>query len=214
MGHFFDQSQIASLLASYGYWAIFVVVALESSGLPLPGETMLVGASIYAKLSGALSIETIIFAAAAGAIVGDNIGYWIGREFGYRALERHGWRVGLGPEKLRLGQYLFYKWGGAIVFFGRFVALLRILAALLAGANRLPVGRFFFFNAAGGVVWALVFGLGAYWLTATFQRIEGPIGVIGALCGLGAVFLLWRYYKSNEARLLLEAEDVLSQRKM
>ncbi|WP_457797322.1 DedA family protein [Methylocystis sp. S23] len=213
MGHFLDQAQIASLLAIYGYWAIFLVVALESSGLPLPGETMLVGAAIYARLSGALSIETIIFAAAAGAIVGDNIGYWIGREFGYRFLERHGWRVGLGAEKLRLGQYLFYKWGGAIVFFGRFVALLRILAALLAGANHLPVGRFFFYNAAGGIVWALVFGLGAYWLTATFQKIEGPIATAGALCGLAAVFLLWRYYKANEARLLREAEDVLSQRK-
>jgi len=214
MAHFFDQAQIASLLAAYGYWAIFIVVALESSGLPLPGETMLVGASIYARLSGALVIEAIIFAAAAGAIVGDNIGYWIGREFGYRFLERHGWRVGLGPEKLRLGQYLFYKWGGAIVFFGRFVALLRILAALLAGANRLPVGRFFVYNAAGGVVWALVFGLGAYWLTATFEKIEGPVATAGALCGLFAVFLLWRYYKANEARLLREADDVLSQRKL
>ena len=69
-------------------------------------------------------------------------------------LERHGWHVGIGVEKLRLGQYLFYKWGGAIVFFGRFVALLQILAALLAGANHLPTMRFFLFNAAGGIVWA------------------------------------------------------------
>lgn len=214
MAHYFDQAQIASLLAAYGYWAIFAIVALESSGLPLPGETMLVGAAIYARLTGALAIEAIIFAAAAGAIVGDNIGYWIGREFGYRFLERHGWRVGLGAEKLRLGQYLFYKWGGAIVFFGRFIALLRILAALLAGVNRLPVGRFFFYNAAGGIVWALVFGLGAYWLTATFQKIEGPIATAGALGGLFLAFLLWRYYKANEARLMRDADDVLSQRKL
>jgi membrane protein DedA with SNARE-associated domain len=213
MPHFFDQAQIASLLSTYGYWAIFIVVALESAGLPLPGETMLVGASIYARLTGAPSIDAIVAAAAGGAIVGDNIGYWIGREFGYKFLERHGRRIGLGPEKLRLGQYLFYKWGGAIVFFGRFVALLRILAALLAGVNHLPIGRFFLFNAAGGVVWASVFGFGAYYLTAGFQRIEGPLATLAAAGALISLFALWSYYKSNEARLLREAEETLTQRK-
>ncbi len=213
MGHLLDQAHIASVLSAYGYWAIFLVVALESAGLPLPGETMLVGASIYARLSGALSIEAIVLAAAGGAIVGDNIGYWIGREFGYLFLERHGWRVGIGANKLRLGQYLFYKWGGAIVFFGRFVALLRILAALLAGANRLPAGRFFMFNAAGGVVWAMVFGFGAYYLTAGFEKVHGPLATLGVLCAIGGGLALWRYYKANEARLLREADDMLSQRR-
>jgi membrane protein DedA with SNARE-associated domain len=214
MGHFLDQAQIATILANYGYWAIFVVVALESAGVPLPGETMLVGASIYARLSNALSIEAIVFAAAAGAIVGDNLGYWIGREFGIKFLERHGRHIGLGPEKLRLGQYLFYKWGGAIVFLGRFVALLRILAALLAGANRLPAWRFFFYNATGGVFWAMVFGFGAYYLTAGFEKLQGPIAAMGALGAISGAFLLWRYYKTNEARLLREADAVLSQRKI
>ncbi|MGJ0509902.1 MAG: DedA family protein [Methylocystis sp.] len=212
MSHFLDQAQIASILSTYGYWAIFVIVALESSGLPLPGETMLVGASIYARLSGALSIDAIVLAAAGGAIVGDNIGYWIGREFGYRFLERHGWRVGIGAEKLRLGQYLFYKWGGAIVFFGRFVALLRILAALLAGANHLPIGRFFLFNAAGGLVWAMVFGFGAYYLTAGFERIHGSLAALGVAAAIGGGVALWRYYKINEARLMREADATLSQR--
>lgn len=213
MGHFLDQAQIASILATYGYWAIFVVVMLESSGLPLPGETMLVGASIYARLSGALSIDAIVLAATGGAIVGDNIGYWIGREFGYRFLERHGWRVGIGPNKLRLGQYLFYKWGGAIVFFGRFIALLRILAALLAGANHLPAGRFFLFNAAGGVVWAMVFGYGAYYLTAGFEKVHGSLAALGILAAVAGALGLWRYYKINEARLMREADDMLTQRR-
>lgn len=213
MDHFLDQAQIAAILSTYGYWAIFAVVALESAGVPLPGETMLVGASIYARLSGALAIETIVFAAAAGAIVGDNIGYWIGREFGVRFLERHGSRVGLGPEKLRLGQYLFYKWGGAIVFFGRFIAFLRILAALLAGANHLPVGRFFLFNAAGGIVWAMVFGYGGYYLTAGFEKIEGPLATLAGFAALAGLFILWRYYKANEARLIRDADAALSQRK-
>lgn len=214
MGHLLDQAHLASILSTYGYWAIFAVVAFESAGLPLPGETMLVGASIYGRLSGALSIDAIVFAAASGAIVGDNVGYWIGREFGYRFLERHGWRVGIGAEKLRLGQYLFYKWGGAIVFFGRFVALLRILAALLAGANRLPAGRFFFYNAAGGVVWAMTFGYGAYYLTAGFEKVQGPVATLGVAGALIGGVALWRYYKVNEARLLREADDMLSQRKL
>lgn len=213
MSHLLDQAQIATILATYGYWAIFIVVALESSGLPLPGETMLVGAAIYAQLTGALSIQAIVVAAAGGAIVGDNIGYWIGREFGYRFLERHGWRVGITAEKLRLGQYLFYKWGGAIVFFGRFVAILRILAALLAGANHLPAGRFFFYNAAGGVVWAMIFGFGAYYLTAGFEKVHGSLATLGVIAAIGGGLLLWRYYKINEARLMREAEEVLSQRK-
>lgn len=211
MSHLLDQAQIASILAVFGYSAIFVVVALESAGVPLPGETMLVGAAIYARLSGALFIEYIVLAAAAGAIVGDNVGYWLGRRFGTKLLERYGHHVGLTREKLRLGQYLFYRWGGWIVFFGRFVALLRILAASLAGANRLPPGRFFLFNATGGIVWACVFGFGAYYLTAGFEKIEGPIAAAlagGALIGL---FLLWGYYKRHESRLIREADAMLSQ---
>ncbi|MEF3366127.1 DedA family protein [Methylocystis sp. 9N] len=211
MSHLLDQAQIASILAVFGYSAIFVVVALESAGVPLPGETMLVGAAIYARLSGALFIEYIVLAAAAGAIVGDNVGYWLGRQFGTKLLERYGHHVGLTREKLRLGQYLFYRWGGWIVFFGRFVALLRILAASLAGANRLPPGRFFLFNATGGIVWACVFGFGAYYLTAGFEKVEGPIAAAlagGALIGL---FFLWRYYKRHESRLMREADALLSQ---
>ena len=170
----FDQAQIVHLVSTYGYWAIFFVVSLESAGIPLPGETVLVGAAIYAGQTGGLAIERVILAAAAGAIIGDNIGYWVGREFGTGLLERHGHYIGLTPQKLRLGQYLFMRWGGWIVFVGRFIALLRMLAAVLAGANRLEPGRFFVFNAAGGLLWAHVFGLGGYYLTSAFTRIEGP----------------------------------------
>lgn len=207
-----DQGQIIEILSAYGYWAIFVVVALESSGLPLPGETILVGAAIFSAQTGRMSIEYIIAAAAAGAILGDNIGYWIGREFGAKLLMRYGRYVGIGPQKLRLGQYLFQRWGGSIVFYGRFVSLLRILAAMLAGVNRLDPLKFFFYNASGGIVWALFFGYGGYYLMSAFKRIEGPVGSIAFVGFIVGLFLLWRYYKVNEQRLSAEADAAFQRR--
>jgi membrane protein DedA with SNARE-associated domain len=119
---------------------------LESAGVPLPGETILVSASIYASTLRGLDIRFVIAAAAAGAIVGDNIGFWVGRTFGQRLLTRRGYLIGLDERKLKLGQYLFMRHGGKIVFFGRFVALLRTLAAILAGVNRFSPLRFFVLN--------------------------------------------------------------------
>jgi membrane protein DedA with SNARE-associated domain len=171
---------------------------------------MLVGAAIYTRQTGGLAIEGVVLAAAAGAIVGDNIGYWIGREFGTGILERHGHYIGVTPQKLRLGQYLFMRWGGWIVFIGRFITLLRMLAALLAGANRLEPTRFFMFNAAGGLLWAHVFGFGGYYLTSAFSRIQGPFAFAAlVLVALGMVHLR-QYFKLNERRLIEEAEAALA----
>ena len=206
MAQILDPDQIAALLSNWGYGAVGVVIALESAGLPLPGETLLIGAAIYARLTGSMTIGAIVGAAAIGAILGDNFGYWLGRRYGVGFLERHGARLGLGPDKFRLSQYLFYKWGGALVFLGRFITLLRIFAALLAGANRLPFKQFLLYNAAGGVVWASIFGFGAYYLTAGFEKVEGGVArfAFGAL--LASLFFLWRYYRRHEARLMQEAD--------
>jgi membrane protein DedA with SNARE-associated domain len=209
MSELFDAAQIVYLISTYGYWVIFVVVALESSGFPLPGETVLVAAAIYAGQTAKLDITSIILFAAAGAIIGDNVGYWIGRRYGTLFLQRFGPIVGIDARKLRLGQYLFMRWGGSIVFFGRFVAILRILAAVLAGVNRFDPMRFFTFNAAGGVIWALAFGLGAFFLSAGFKRVEGPAGAVAAAGALIGLIALWRYYKINERRLLAEADAAL-----
>lgn len=210
--HFFDPDQISALLSSYGYGLVLVVVALESAGVPLPGETTLVSAAVYAGTTHNMSIAGVIAAAAAGAILGDNIGFWIGREAGAPILERFGDFVGLDARRRRLGQYLFFRYGGAIVFFGRFVAFLRAFAALLAGANRLAPARFFFFNAAGGIVWATMFGLGGYALGASFHRVAGPFGVAMLAFAVAAIFVGWRFYRHHEERLLDEAERAMTSR--
>jgi membrane protein DedA with SNARE-associated domain len=198
-----------SLLVHYGPAAIFCVVALESAGIPLPGETILVTAAVLAGHSHQGSIAVIIAFAAAGAIFGDNIGFWVGREFGLKLLIRHGARIGLDEDKLRLGQYLFLRFGGAIVFFGRFVAVLRAFAAVLAGANKVPPLRFFLYNAAGGIVWATIFGLGGYFLGKEFHKIAGPSAIAGFVIALGLIFAVWRHYRKHEQRMIEAAKAAL-----
>ena len=186
-----------------------MLVAVESAGIPLPGETILVTAAVLAGHSHEGSIVEIIACAAAGAVVGDNIGFWVGREFGLGLLIRHGDRIGLNEDKLKLGQYLFLRFGGPIVFFGRFVAVLRAFAAVLAGANNFAPWRFFLFNAAGGIVWATVFGLGGYFLGADFHKIAGPLGMALVVVALGLIFAFSFYYRNNEAKLIETAKAAL-----
>jgi membrane protein DedA with SNARE-associated domain len=203
-------SWVQQILASYGYAAIFTIVMLESAGVPLPGETILVSAAAYAGNKHSLDIRYVIGAAACGAILGDNIGFWVGREFGASLISRWGYLVGLDERKRKLGQYLFARHGGKIVFFGRFVALLRAFAALLAGANGLSPVRFLVFNAAGGIVWATAFGLGGYLLGESIHRIAGPFGWAALIAALVFALVLWRYYKKHEERFLAEAESVVA----
>src|SRR5262249_54377947 len=115
-----------------------LIVGLESMGLPLPGETILVLAAIYAATEPSFNVGVVIAVAALGAIVGDNAGYWLGLRYGYALLLRYGERIGMFEARIKLRQYLFLKYGTKVVFLGRFVALLRMLAAFLAGVNRMP----------------------------------------------------------------------------
>src|ERR1700680_126117 len=121
-------------------------------GIPVPGETALIAAAVYAGTTNNVSIWPIIAAAAAGAIAGDTVGFWIGRTLGYSLLLRYGPYIRLTESRLKVGQYLFLRHGGKIVFFGRFFPVLRVVAALLAGANCMPWPRFFLYNAAGGIM--------------------------------------------------------------
>jgi membrane protein DedA with SNARE-associated domain len=203
---FFDCNSAQQLLGQYSYAVVFVVVMLESAGIPMPGETILVSAAVYAGTRHALDIRWVIAAAAGRAILGDNLGFWAGRELGEPLLAKWGHLIGLDTRKRMLGRYLFARYGGLIVFFGRFVALLRAFAALLAGANGLAPWRFFVFNAAGGIVWATIFGLGGYLLGAGIHRIAGPVGWAALTAALVVGFMLWCYYKKREENLLAKAE--------
>jgi membrane protein DedA with SNARE-associated domain len=156
----------------------------------------------------------VIAAAGAGAVIGDNIGYVIGRFLGLPVLVRYGARIGLDERRLRLGQYLFRRYGGAIVFFGRFVALLRALAALLAGTNRMPWPRFFLFNATGGITWSLIFGVGGYVLGFSVHRIFGPLGIGVSILALIAVIAAAVFLRRHEHALLEEAERASSSQGM
>ncbi len=147
---FLTHGDIPRLLSTYGYGAVAGITALESAGLPLPGETTLVAAAIVAGTTHTLNIWIVVAAAAGGAIIGDNVGFLIGRRIGYWLLTRYGRYLRISDTHIKVGQYLFIRHGGKVVFFGRFVALLRALAALLAGTNQMTWPRFLAFNAAGG----------------------------------------------------------------
>lgn len=209
---FLDATLVQVMIANYGYAAVFFVVLLESSGIPLPGETILVCASVYAGTRHGLDIRAIIGSAACGAILGDNVGFWVGRRFGRTLLLKHGNFIGIDGQKLALGEYLFMRYGGAIVFLGRFVALLRVYAALLAGVNRLRPVDFAIYNAAGGLVWASAFGLGGYFLGENIQHFVGPIGWMALATFTVGGYFLWSFYKSHEKRFLADAERALATR--
>jgi membrane protein DedA with SNARE-associated domain len=203
------QINLIDLLATYGYLAVFFFIAIESTGIPLPGETMLITAALYAGSTHRLQIGLVIAFAAAGAIVGDNLGFAVGHWGGYRLVRRYGRYIRLDESRLKLGQYLFRKHGGKVVFFGRFVSILRAYAAFLAGTNRMPWRRFLVFNAAGGIIWSTLYGTGAYVLgtqihnlTRTAAIVFGALAVIAIVAGIVVL-------RRNEARLIKEAEEAI-----
>ena len=124
---------------------------------------------------------------AAGAILGDTAGYWIGDKGGYRLLRRYGRYVRFDEPKIKVARYLFEEHGGKVVFFGRFVSVLRAYAAFLAGTTRMHYRKFLAFNAAGGLVWAAVYSFGAYFAGATLTRFSTPVNIAFVIVAVLAV---------------------------
>ncbi|GAC1580646.1 MAG: hypothetical protein NVS3B18_14290 [Candidatus Dormibacteria bacterium] len=200
---------VDDFLGRFGYAAVFAFVGIESLGIPFPGETMVIAAALYAGATHNLNIIGVIVAAAAGAIIGDNIGYGLGHWGGYRLLIRYGRYIRLHPARIKLARYLFLRHGAKVVFFGRFVSVLRTYAAFLAGTARMPWPRFLTFNALGGVTWATGFGLGAYLAADRLTKLSGPIDL--ALAGLAVIVVaaIVVVLRRTEGALTAQAEAAL-----
>jgi membrane protein DedA with SNARE-associated domain len=177
---------VTDLLLDYGLVLLFVLVALESTGVPLPGETALIAASVLAS-QGHYSIVWVIVLAATGAIVGDNAGYWIGRKGGRALLRRIPYLRDYFERILPPAERFFEKHGAKAVFLGRFISLLRVTAAWLAGISHMPWWRFLFWNAAGGIVWATAFGVVAYY---SGRAAADAINHYGLYAGIGLVVVI------------------------
>src|SRR3954463_14612639 len=162
---------------------------------------MLVTAGIYAGATHNLEITGVIAAATLGAIVGDNIGYAIGRKGGYRLLLKHGHKVRIREAHLKVARYMFDRHGAKVVFFGRFVAILRTYAAFLAGVGQMKWRRFLVANAAGGIVWALIFGLLGFYGQAAFERLSTPINVTLGVIGLSGIVALTLFLRRRTESL-------------
>ncbi len=196
---------VSHLIATYGYLFLFVLVGVESFGIPLPGETALVTAAAYAAL-GRLDIYLVVAAAAAGAIVGDNAGYWLGRKGGIAFVHRYGRHVGLDDPKLARVHSFFERYGARTVFIGRFIALLRSWTALLAGAGRMSYLRFTLFNVLGGITWASIFGALGYAFGRNLPALEHYVGqttaAVALLVALAVVLVLvLRWVRANSTRI-------------
>ena len=173
-----------------GYPGMAAVVGLESAGLPLPGETTLLAAS-YLAATGHLSLPLVIASATLGAVLGDSVGYFVGRKGGRRFLERYGRYAGITPNKLAKSDDYFARHGGKTVFFARFVAVLRIFAGPLAGASNMPYRRFLAANFAGAVAWASTIGTFGFFFGKPVAAFLSQLG-IWALVALTA-FLVLRF---------------------
>ena len=200
LGFFLSTHTIDGWLSSYGYLVVFLLVMVESIGVPVPGETALVGAALYAGSTHKLEIWWIIAVAIAGAVLGDNIGFSIGRYGGARLLVRHGHKIRLHEGRLKIGIWLFRRHGGKVVFWGRFVSILRTWAAFLAGVNQMQWPRFLVFNAAGAIVWATAFGVAYYVFGDVLRRlstaIDVTLGVLGVV--ILVAFVVWSKRKEDE----------------
>ena len=214
---------LQNALDAIGYPAVAIFVMIESSGIPFPGETMLLLASFYAGVSHQLQIPIVIACAAFGAIIGDNIGYYIGHTGGRAIVVRFGKYVFIKPEHLDRAEEYFAKHGDKTVFFGRFIAVLRAWAAFLAGVNHMHWRTFLIYNAAGGILWATIFGTLGYVAGRFFhdnfaqvERLSKTIGWLGAaliVIIVLTVLIVFRVRKHKRVQALTETEAIEEKQK-
>lgn len=171
---------LVDLFARYGYAVVFLGVFLENTGLPVPGETTLLAGAALARF-GSLSLVWVVVSAIGGAILGDNLGFLIGRRGGRALAERHGWKVGLTARRLREFDRFFERHGAKTVFIARFVTGLRVFGAVLAGGSGLPWRKFLLYNASGAVAWSCAVAAAGYALAYSWETLERWIGRSGVI---------------------------------
>jgi len=200
---------IAHLIHAYGLLVVAVCISLEGIGLPLPGETSLIIASVIAGNRHDLNIVAVILTAAGASIVGRSIGYYVGRVFGYWLLLKYGiyWRI--TEPRIKLGQYLFLRHGGKIIIVAQFVPVLRSIAGILAGANRMPWPHFLATNIIGALIWAMFFGIAAYTLGRQIEKVAGPMVFVVGIAAVIFIIVAAFFVRSHEAQLAAEAERAL-----
>ena len=204
-----DQAMLQELLQQWGYGVIFGAMLLENAGVPLPGETVtLLGG--YAAGSGQLNVFGVMAAAAGGAMLGDNLGYWVGRRAGWGLILRVGRLLRQSPERLEQLREQFLRHSNASVLLGRFVAVLRVVAGPMAGAVGMPYPRFLLCNTAGALLWAgsmvSLAWLGGRWIPFS-QMVGGVIDFgLGALLLVALVVVVPKLLSRLERRQLMRQE--------
>ena len=201
----FDMATLQEVIGRWGYLVIFAAMLLENAGLPLPGETVtLLGG--YAAGSGQLNILGVMGAAAGGAVVGDNIGYWVGRRLGWGLILKVGRWLGQSPAQLEKLRDQFLRHAGKSVLLGRFVAVLRVVAGPMAGAVGMPYPKFLLCNVVGATLWATTMvslaWLGGRWIPVE-RMVKGVVEFgLGALVLVALIVLLPRLLSRLEQRQL------------
>lgn len=200
---------LQNALNAAGYPAVVIFVMIESSGIPFPGETMLLLASFYAALNNHLQIPIVIACAAAGAIMGDNLGFLAGKTGGKALVTRYGRYVFLSSARMAQAEAFFARHGSKTVFFGRFISVLRAWGAFLAGVNQMKWHTFLIYNAAGGIIWAIIYGLLGYYAGQFFHndfgKVQSIAGTVSLIAGASIVlavivfFLVVRYRRKHKA---------------
>src|SRR5215213_1060606 len=206
--------RILSLISQYGYLLILFGVMLESTGVPLPGETILLTSGVLVQ-QGHLDLGDAIVFGILGAVIGDQIGYWVGREGGRRFVLRWGRYVFISPERLGRAEAFFERHGGKAVFLARFFSGFRVFGALVAGISRMRWATFITYNALGGTVWATAVVLVGYFLGSSLGLVERWLGratlvLASVLALVVAFYLAYRWAAHNRSRLVGWGEAVLA----
>jgi membrane protein DedA with SNARE-associated domain len=199
---------LLSLFTTYGYWVVFFGVMAENAGLPIPGETIVLAAGFFAS-EGHFHLPLVMAIAAVGAMIGDNIGFAIGRRYGRGILYRFGKYVFLPPHRIDGMSAFFENYGDKTILVARFITGLRVVGAILAGASKMPWPRFILFNSMGAVLWSVVITLLGYFFGQSWHflaRLVGGSGLIFLIAAVLVLIVIWVVGKRKAEKKLIEKE--------